>query len=184
MTKLARILGVVMLLVLVTASPALAARKQPDLQVPIRGTVTGETGVDPAAPDCEGGALWRFFSSGAGTISHLGRVDYHLTQCSYPSPEGTVFRGGTVAFTAANGDTLIIAQEGSSEIIGAFDGYTLDATWTVVGGSGRFAGATGSGTLDGVGDIPSDDTLFGLPEGGVRIGFAGGIAYDASARAR
>ena len=33
MTKLARILGVVMLLVLVAAGPALAARKQPDLQV-------------------------------------------------------------------------------------------------------------------------------------------------------
>jgi hypothetical protein len=52
-----------------------------------------------------------------------------------------------------NGDTLVIAEEVSSEIIGDFDGYTLDATWTVVGGGGRFAGATGSGTL-GAWDIP------------------------------
>jgi hypothetical protein len=76
-----------------------------------------------------------------------------------------VFRNGTINFTAANGDTLVIAQEGSSEVIGDFDGYTLTATRTVLGGTGRFAGATGSGTLDGVGDIPGGEVLFRLPRG-------------------
>jgi hypothetical protein len=184
--KLTRILGVGLLLALVTASPALATRNQPDLQVTIRGTVTGaETGVDETAHGCDADVvppLWRFFSSSTGTDRIPPRQGRLLPDpVQLPGPEG---RDGTITFTAANGDILVIAQEGSSEVIGDFDGYARSATWTVVVGTGRVAGATGSGTLDGVGDIPGGDLLFGLPEGGIRFSIAGGIAYYASARAR
>jgi hypothetical protein len=84
---------------------------------------------------------------GGGGDALVGEVapadDHQIGVAGAQAPElRDVFRG-TFTFTAANGDTLVIAQEG---IIGDFDGYTLDAMWTVAGGSGRFAGATGSGT--------------------------------------
>ena len=89
---------------------------------------------------------------------------------------------GTITFTAANGDTLVIAQAVTSDIVGAFEGFTSKGTWTVVDGSGRFANATGSGSMDGVGDIPGGEALFGLPDGTVMFNFMGRIAYDASDR--
>jgi hypothetical protein len=63
-------------------------------------------------------------------------------------------------------------------------GVTLEGTWTVVDGSGRFANATGSGGIDGVGDIPGGDALFGLPDGFAEFNLTGGIAYDASDRSK
>ena len=116
-------------------------------------------------------------------MSHLGRVDYALAQTSFFGPDGSVISTGTVAFTAKNGDTLVIARSVTSQIVGALEGFTLTGTWEAVGGSGRFANATGSGSIDGVGDIPGGDALFGLPDGGARFTFTGEIADDASDRA-
>ena len=113
-------------------------------------------------------------------MSHLGRVDYFLTQCTVFDFEDltATFGNGTITFTAANGDTLVIAQIGSSETLlddsGAFIGFTVEGTWEAVGGTGRFANATGSGLIDGMGDIPGDMTL----------DFAGKIAYNASDRSK
>lgn len=176
----------VTVLSLVLISPVLAAK--PNHEVPIKGTVTGLHGIDESAPGCDQGALWRFESSGTGTMSHLGRVDYELTQCTFfdRSTGGFVFRDGTITFTAANNDVLVIAQVGTSEgIVSGEDliGFTGEGTWGVTqGGTGRFASATGSGTMDIVGDIPGGDALFGLPDGYARFNFAGYIAYDASDR--
>jgi hypothetical protein len=113
-------------------------------------------------------------------MSHLGKVDYFLTQCAVFNPEDltVTFGNGTITFTAANGDPLVIAQVGSSEIFvdsdGAFIGFTVDGTWDAVGGTGRFTHATGSGSFDGIADIPGD-AIFN---------FAGEIAYDASDRSK
>jgi hypothetical protein len=115
-------------------------------------------------------------------MSHLGRIDYFLEQSSSFGPDGVLISTGTVTFTAANGDTLVIAQEATSEIVGELEGFTLAGTWTVVDGSGRFANAAGSGSIDGVGDVPGGDALFGLPDGAAQFDFRGEIAYDASDR--
>ncbi len=156
----------------------------PGAGVPIEGSVIGEHSVDPEAPDCDGEPLWRFNSSGSGTLSELGDVDYDLTQCSYMDPElGFVFSDGTITFTAADGDTLVIAQEGTSEVIpvdpddpeAGFAGFTVEGTWEAVGGTGRFTNATGFGFMDGVGDIPGGEALFDLPDGLAEFNFIGEI---------
>jgi hypothetical protein len=181
MRKISRIASVVTLLVLATASPALAAPKA-DHQVPIKGTVMGVHYPIPLPIDIT--EPWQFFSDGTGQMSHLGRVDYSLVQDSYfDFDEGVAVSTGTITFTAANGDMLVIAQAVESQFVG-IEGFTLEGTWTVVeaAGSGRFANASGSGELSGVGDIPGGDALFGLPDGGDRYNFTGKIAYNASDR--
>ncbi len=180
MMKVSRVAAVVTMLSLGIATPALAGNNRPDHEVPIKGTVVGEHWIDPAAPDCEPGtADWQFYSSGTGQMSHLGRVDYFLTQCT-----SAALSTGTITFTAANGDTLVIAQATTSEIVGDLAGFMVEGTWTAVGGTGRFAHASGSGSMDGIGDIPGGDTVFDLPDGAAVFNFAGTIDYDASHRSK
>ncbi len=181
MKKISRIVGVATLLLLATAGPAWAAQK-PGHPVPVKGTVLALENGQAAPVDCPAEAEWRFSSWGTGQMSHLGRVELFLTQCSYFGPDGKVISDGTTTFTAANGDELVIAQHATSQIVGDADGFTLEGTWIVADGSGRFAQATGSGEIGAVGDIPSDVTVFDLPVGATLWNFTGKIAYHASDR--
>jgi len=80
-------------------------------------------------------------SEGGGRATHLGRYTMVSPHTS------NVFTGETLGdqiFTAANGDTLTAYCEGfglPDEITGIVEA-TLDCT--ITGGTGRFAGATGS----------------------------------------
>ena len=162
------------------AAPAAAGPERP-----IKGTVLGEHGPpDTSAPGCPEWAEWRYSSAGEGQISHLGRVEYSLTQCTAPGPAG-VASAGTITFTAANGDELLITHTMLSQMVaepGAPpDGFVFEGAWTAVGGTGRFTSASGSGDLHGVGNI------FGVvdpsvPEGLMQINLVGTIDYDASDR--
>jgi hypothetical protein len=90
----------------------------------------------------------RIISSCVGTGTQVGRfteaIDYVL---SYD----LVNFAGVATFTAANGDEV------SFKFQGTIPGYAnqgfptpFTATFVIIGGTGRFADATGSGTLDGV----------------------------------
>lgn len=190
MKRLSRVIGVATLALMATAGPAMATRGQPDRTVPINGTVSGEHWIVPQAEDCvvpdDAVDWWRFSSTGSGQMSHLGSVDYFLTQCTYVVPPVGPISGGTVTFTAANDDTLVVAQSLQSQIIGEFpfpDAFTVEGSWEVSRGTGRFANATGSGTLDGIGDIPNGVPYFDdLPDGLAQFNFHGEIAYAASDR--
>lgn len=182
---------VVAALLVMNAVPALAGGH--GKSVPIHGAVLTEgPPPDEGAPGCAPDPLliWRFSRVGTGQLSHLGTVDIALTHCTYvvPDPSGAfraVFRDGTITFTAANGDTLVLAYVGTTEALmdaSGFTGYTGEGTWTAVGGTGRFTHATGSGWFDLVGDVPGGDDLFGLPDGFDRWAFGGRIAYDGSDR--
>jgi len=191
MLKMSRIAVVLAALLLVSAAPALAAGHAKT--VPFHGAVLAE-GPEPDmnAPGCDPGAIWRFSRAGAGDMLHLGDAEAVLSHCTYVVPDGSAFHalvlGGMITFTAANGDTLVLAYEGTTDGIvdatGGFLGYTAEGTWTVAGGTGRFANATGSGSLDVVGDVPGGDGLFGLPDGFDQWTFEGRIAYDASDRSK
>ncbi len=173
--------GVAVLLILASVMPASAAHHQTSREVPIKGTVSGLHEVEgEVAP----GQTWQFFSWGEGQMSHLGRVDFSLQQTSSFDENFIVVSSGTITFTAANRDTLVIAHEVESEIVGNFDGFTIEGNWAVVDGSGRFANATGHGTIDAVGDIPGEVTMFGLAEGTAKFDLKGTISYDASNRSR
>lgn len=188
MTRITRLAIAAAALLMLSAAPALAA--DPGRPLPVHGTAVGVHDIDLTAHDCQPGALWRFNSAGAGQLSHLGSIEYDLTQCTFMQPDGSfTFGDGTLTFTAANGDTLVVAQVGTSDGVvdpGTMElvGFTGEGTWTVIGGTGRFAHASGQGWLDTVGDIPGGDVLFGLPDGLARFDFGGTIAYRASDRAR
>lgn len=178
-----RFSAIFMVLLLALAAPAAAA---PDL--PIRGTVTGEHGPpDYSKPGCPAWAVWRYSSNGVGQMSHLGRVEYTLTQCTVPGPD-EIESVGTIKLFAANGDELWLEHTMLSQLIfgnevGPPLGFTFVGSWEAVGGTGRFAHATGAGRFDGAGDIPGGGAYFdGIPDGIMEVSFEGRVAYDASDR--
>ena len=176
MVKIIRIFVVMTLLLVTIATPALA--KGPDQLVPIKGTVVGEHGPpDFTAPDCPGWAEWRYSSAGEGRMSHLGWVEYSLTQCTMPGPVTT--SEGTITFVAANGDELWLEHTMFGHMVGTMDhpdGFFFEGEWMAVGGTGRFTNAAGSGELYGTGNI------YGIVDPDVppwlmQTNFEGDIAY-------
>jgi hypothetical protein len=178
MVRVFRIFVVMTLLLAAFATPAVAAHEGP-----IKGTVMGEHGPpDFTAPGCPEWAEWRYSSAGEGRMSHLGRVEYSLTQCTVPGPVTT--SEGTITFVAANGDELWIAHTMFGQLVGPLehpDGFLFEGEWTAVGGTGRFTNATGSGDLHGAGNV------YGVvdpdvPEGLMQLNIEGKIAYDRSGK--
>jgi hypothetical protein len=119
------------LLTAAIASPVLA-----QAQVPFRGTVEG---VDSGS----GGAFPVFLRSlsGTGHASHLGQftmtAEWQVNVLTDPA-EGV----GSFTLTAANGDTLFGTSTGPGIVV---DGIAyIQETHTITGGTGRFAGATGT----------------------------------------
>lgn len=195
MKKLSSIIAVATLALMTIASPALASRGHSDHTVPFKGSVlaldNGQIFPPFGEPGCPEWAEWQFFSRGTGQVSHLGRSDLDLIQCSrFVDEAGDYgYSEGTASFTAANGDMLVLTYDLEWKSYyndsGVPDGFDGAGTWSVLedDGSGRFADATGSGMIEVAGDIPFDDTpMFGLPPGGTLWTFKGMIAYDASSR--
>jgi hypothetical protein len=80
---------------------------------------------------------------GGGTATHLGKYTEHITmQINLPTRHSM----GAATFTAANGDTLTATVEGQATP--ASPGVlSIIEVYTIRGGTGRFAGATGTFTL-------------------------------------
>ena len=116
-----------MFLIAVLAGPA-AARNQVPFKGQSSGVVTTES-FDPVA-----GIIY-VRGEGEGEATHLGR----FTVTSDVTADATTGNAiGAWTLTAANGDMLFLAMRG----------YGIDethgaGTFTVVGGTGRFRGATG-----------------------------------------
>ena len=84
-------------------------------------------------------------AQGSGTASHLGRFTYEY--------QGTVnlLNGqglGSAELVAANGDRLFAELQGQGTPIEPPDIHRVVETYTVTGGTGRFANASGSLALD------------------------------------
>jgi hypothetical protein len=121
-----------------TAGPALASSKGTDR--PLRGTSTSATTLDLGTGTGS--------SVGSGQISHLGRFTFtnDITSFTLAGNATTISLIGTIV--AANGDEVHTTATGT----GTLDEVTLVST--VVGGTGRFADA--SGTLT---STTTNDTL-------------------------
>ena len=134
--------GLILLLALLSiASPA--AAKNDAKQLPFKGTLQAvESGVfNPGPPPTVS-----VTAAGSGNATHLGRFTDSYTVVIHFQPDDT--RTGTLYydFVAANGDHLLSVGQGVGVIAGDFDHVVEQHT--ITGGTGRFAGATGSFTID------------------------------------
>ena len=107
---------------------------------PFGGTMTGDVTTEgPTACPLE----FTTITDATGTMLHLGRTTAHWEHCLTPP---NLLVGGSITFTAANGDKLFATYEGSVDpampenvddvLVAAFSG-------TITGGTGRFTGASG-----------------------------------------
>ena len=95
---------------------------------------------------------------GTCQLAHLGRVQVVADQTIEVGATGITYRN-TATYTAANGDELRTTNVGVATPNA--DGLTLQGSETAVGGTGRFAGATGTATLAGSVRFTSQTTTIG-----------------------
>jgi len=119
----------------------------PPQQVPFHAVfvVTTSAAANPAP--C---SQIRIDVAGSGIATHLGRfttVQHHCTTAGDP----LAFTDGEYRFTAANGDQIYGTYAGRFVPIDAAGNVAVDGRFTIGGGTGRFAGATGGGSAAGTG---------------------------------
>ena len=138
---------------------ALAGPAAAEKQVPFRGSIQAVETFDVQFPT--------LFAHGSGTgrATHLGRfaVTYEF-EINIPAATGT----GPAHFVAANGDSLFTEVTGQANPTGDPDFSFIVETHTITGGTGRFAGATGSFTVE---------RLISLATGITSGSFDGTISY-------
>ena len=83
--------------------------------------------------------------SGEGTATHLGRFTVSISEVVNPATStGT----GTFDLTAANGDQLFATTAGGEDAFIPPNVSHVTLVATIVGGTGRFASATGTFTME------------------------------------
>jgi hypothetical protein len=116
---------------------SLAAPAAAHHQVPFLGSLEATIVVTPLDPPFASVAV-----EGSGTATQLGSFTVSIP---HQVNQATRVAIGSYLFTAANGDTLTAAFTGQSTLI-APGVLSIAETATITGGTGRFAGATGSFT--------------------------------------
>jgi hypothetical protein len=94
--------------------------------------------------------------TGAGNASKLGRST-NSSAVSIVGPAASCPGGfaihGEETVTGANGDQITWTIDDDACPTDTPNVYRISATYTVTGGTGRFAGATGQGTIECLGDF-------------------------------
>lgn len=105
-------------------------------EVPFRGTLAGTATVTPL-----GGPMVAVEITASGTATYLGRF---TLLAPHVVNQATLTATGTYLITAANGDTITADLAGTARMVEPPNVVAITETATVTGGTGRFAGATGS----------------------------------------
>lgn len=154
-TKTVTLLSLLTALLMLIATVAQATSPQP---LPVRERLEGSLAAIPVpAPEdrCSQPALLLQYA-GEGTLSHVGKVAFTSTHCSYLTAEGQPSgRYGEAV--------LVMVGPRGDEIHATYEGRPLDAThyleiMEITGGTGRFAQATG----EIVEIVTLDMTTFGV----------------------
>lgn len=137
LAKLTTAIGVMALaLVLGLAGPVAAAD-----QVPFKGTLEGTVTITPLDPPFASVLI-----EGTGNATHLGRYSVEfIATVNQTTRQGV--GPGRLVFTAANGDTLTAEGMGQATLV-APGVLSITETASITGGTGRFAGATGSFVIE------------------------------------
>ena len=134
-----------------SGSSGLAARAT---EVPFKGRLEGDFTFEPEPAPSTFAVV--AFTSVAGQATHLGGFSIeapHRVNLATLPPEAT----GTFRLTAANGDTLTATFTGLGTPTATPGVFSIVETATITGGTGRFAGATGSFVVERSVDL---NTLF------------------------
>jgi len=108
-------------------------------ETPFKGTVNAVETVEVVFPTLS------VTRDGTGTATYLGKFTEHITlQVNIPTSHAT----GVATFTAANGDTLTATVDGQGTPTATPGVVSIVEVYTITGGTGRFADATGSFTLE------------------------------------
>lgn len=111
--------------------------------VPFKAHYDEQVTLFAPEPGCDAAGEGRLFLHGEGTGTHVGRSTIELSFCG----RGATLDSGRGTFVAANGDLLYITFYGVSDQ--GFPVLYFTSYVTFAGGTGRFAGATGTATVDG-----------------------------------
>jgi hypothetical protein len=116
-------------------------------------------------------AVW----SGVGQSSQTGLIKAHGSDCDRIdlATGNLVYDDGIIIEYGANGDYLYGTYTNGHGTLGG----TISDDWTIVGGTGRFSGATGEGTETF--DLLAPPTFTGEPLPFINP-WEGWISYDAS----
>ena len=182
-TAAAMALGAVTML----APSAVATGGQPGKQLPFTGFVQGFVSVQfaPSFPflrstfggRCSVPSDWIAVWSGVGQSSQTGLIKAHGSDCDRIdlATGNLVYGDGVIIEYGANGDYLYGTYTNGHGTLGG----TIADDWTIVGGTGRFSGATGEGTETF--DLLAPPTFTGEPLPFINP-WDGWISYDASQR--
>ncbi|MGE5374135.1 MAG: hypothetical protein ACM3XO_03690 [Bacteroidota bacterium] len=132
----------VLLLAVVVAGTAFAAPAA-DRQLLLKGSIQSQETYSIDFP------IMSVNATGSGTATQLGQfnVTYQVAVNLL-----TVSGPGSIQFVAANGDSLFGQGSGQASDTGTPGVFNVVETYTITGGTGRFAGASGSITLDRIVD--------------------------------
>ena len=109
------------------------------------GTVPFRASFDTQFQVNSGPPILHITVQGQGNALHMGRSETFTTNQVVDVTTGA--SSATYTVIAANGDTVVFQDVFTTT--STSDGATFAGTYTIVGGTGRFSGATGSGALDG-----------------------------------
>ncbi len=152
-------LALAVVVVLGLAGPVAAGE-----QVPFKGSFEGDVTVTPLAPP-----FLSVLVDATGNATQLGQFTLDIPHVVNRAAMTAV---GTYEFTAANGDTLFAVFTGIATPTAVPGVLYIEETATITGGTGRFAGATGSflserlydriagttiGSFEGTISAPGDD---------------------------
>ena len=115
---------------------ALALPVSADDQIPFRGSLAGTASITPLTPPMVAVTI-----EATGTATYLGRF---ALEAPHVVNQATLTAVGTYLITAANGDTITADLAGTATMVEPPYVLSITETATITGGTGRFAGATGS----------------------------------------
>ena len=144
-------LTLALLAMLALAGPAAAERQEnQEGQVPFKGDIEAVSDNQVHFPTMS------VHITGGGTATHLGRYTFTL-EGSVDLRYGTGV--GSAEFVAANGDSIYTTFVGQGVPTGRTPTENLvTETYTIVGGTGRFDGASGSFTMVRLVDTATEET--------------------------